>query len=615
MLRELELKGKYERFGWPAQARPDVKPPDGWSLPLITSVARPRAHAPSPDGSWIAFFWDRADASDLYALPTRGGWPTRLTYDRAPQAYWMDDPPRWSPDGRWLSFGDRGHVWIVEGRGGIPRKISSFAVRASAPRWMPDSDQMLIHVERDERQRILLTDREGSWPRPVSIGPGHDYSPEASPDGSRIAYLHTPLDDLDRSDLMLFDLERNTAWRLAGVPGCTMGPPTWSPDGRYLAYTTNRPGFFELFLFDVETGAERRITHFSHDTEDYTWSPDGTRIVCTVNREGSIDLVILDVNTGEVRDLRRGPGAHSCPSWLPDGRTITFEYEDPLRPADLYRLDVGSGAVTQLTFSNPPALEVLELVMPESVHYRSLDGLDIPAFLYRPSHPNGAAIVYPHGGPTSQYVLEWDIWAQYMVGKGYTWLAPNFRGSSGYGKDFECANHDSWGTGDTEDCLVAADYLAAMPGMDAQRIGIYGASYGSYLAVCALTSDPKYRFAAAVAKYGDCNILTSWAQGERGAREDMERMMGHPAVWRENYVNGSPVLKVANIRSPILIVHGLQDDIVHPLQSEELVEALKREGKTFEYRTYPDEGHGLLRRKNQLDFYGHMERFIDWYLL
>jgi dipeptidyl aminopeptidase/acylaminoacyl peptidase len=118
-----------------------------------------------------------------------------------------------------------------------------------------------------------------------------------------------------------------------------------------------------------------------------------------------------------------------------------------------------------------------------------------------------------------------------------------------------------------------------------------------------------------VAKYGDCNILTSWAQGEREAREEMERMMGHPAVRRENYDRGSPVWQVAKIRSPLLIVHGLQDPIVHPLQSEELVEALKREGKTFEYRTYPDEGHGLLLRKNQLDFYGHMERFVDWYLL
>jgi dipeptidyl aminopeptidase/acylaminoacyl peptidase len=349
--------------------------------------------------------------------------------------------------------------------------------------------------------------------------------------------------------------------------------------------------------------------------EDFSWSPDGLRLVVTVNRGGSLDLATVEVGTGRAADLRRGPGVHQRPNWLPDGRTITFEYEDPLHPADLYRMDVETYRVTQLTFSNPPALQALDLVMPEPVSYRSLDGMEIPAFLYRPLHPNGAAIVYPHGGPTSQYILEWDIWAQYLVAKGYTWLAPNFRGSSGYGIAFERANHDVWGVKDTEDCLAAADYLTTLPWIDRTRLGIYGASYGSYLAVCALAYDPRYRFACAVAKYGDCNILTSWAQGEREAREEMERMMGHPAVRREAYDRGSPVRQVSRIRSPLLIVHGLQDPIVHPLQSEELVEALKREEKTFEYRTYPDEGHGLLLRKNQLDFYGHMERFVDWYLL
>ena len=615
MLRELEVKAKYERGGWPAQPRPDVKPPQGWSLPLITSVSRPRAHAPSPDGTWLAYFWDRGETSDLYALPSEGGWPMRLTFDREPRAYWMDDPPQWSPDGAWLAYTDRDHVWVVDARGGLPRKMSSFAVWATAPRWLPDSYHLLIGLERDERSRILLTDRDGSWPRPISRGPGHDYNPEPSPDGRHVAYLHGATDDLDRVDLMLVRLETDSAWRLTSAAGCQITTPTWSPDGQRLAYTTDRPGFYELFIIDVATGQERQHTHLGHDVEDYIWSPDGTRLACTINRRGSLDLATVEVATAAVSDLRKGPGVHGRPHWLPHGGAITFEYEDPLHPADLYRMDIESRQVTQLTFSNPPALEALDLVMPEPVAYRSMDSLEIPAFLYRPRHPNGAAIVYPHGGPTSQYLLEWDIWAQYMVAKGYTWLAPNFRGSSGYGAVFERANHDSWGVKDTQDCLAAADFLAGSPWIDRKRLGIYGASYGSYLAVCGLAYDPQYRFACAVAKYGDCNILTSWAQGEREAREELERMMGHPAVWRENYDRGSPVLQVAKIRSPLLIVHGLQDPIVHPLQSEELVEALKREGKTYEYRTYPDEGHGLLRHKNQLDFYGHMERFVDWYLL
>jgi len=253
--------------------------------------------------------------------------------------------------------------------------------------------------------------------------------------------------------------------------------------------------------------------------------------------------------------------------------------------------------------------------VPAHVTYASFDGLTIPAFLYRPPRPNGAAVLYPHGGPTAQYIREFDLVAQYFVARGYTWLAPNFRGSTGYGLDFERANHGVWGTADTRDCLAGADYLAALDGVDQDRIAIFGASYGSYMATCSLAYDPDCRFACGVAKYGDCNILSSWALGDQVGREDLERMMRHPSANQAGYREGSPVWQVGHIQKPLLIVHGLQDKRVHPLQSEELVEALQREGKTFEYVTYADEGHGILRRNNRIDFYQRLERFLDWYLI
>jgi dipeptidyl aminopeptidase/acylaminoacyl peptidase len=615
MLRELESKGLYERSGWPAQTRPDIKAPPGWSLPLITSVSRPHSHSLAPDGRRLAFVWDRGDSSNLYVMPTSGGWPMRVTPDREARPYWFDDAPQWSADGRYLAFTDRDHVWIVPVDGGLPRKVTSFTTLADNPRWMPDNYQILVTVERDERTRIVLTDRDGSWPRPVSEGPGHDHSPQASPDGRYVAYLHGPLEDLDRSDIMLADLETGMVRPLTGTPAREDTAPDWSPDGRFIAFTSERPGFHELSVIDVSTGSERQITKLGHDIDEHAWSPDSSRMACTVNRDGALDLAVVTLSTGRVDYLRSGAGVHRRPQWLADGRSVTFEYEDPCTPADLFRLDVETHQVTQLTFSNPPALAALDLVSPELIRYQSFDGLEIPAVLYRPRKPNGAAILYPHGGPTSQYTLEWDIWAQYMVAKGYTWLAPNFRGSTGYGLEFERGNHGVWGVADTKDCLAGAEYLAAIRGMDSQRLAIYGASYGSYLVVCALASAPPSRFACGVAKYGDCNILTSWAQGERGTREDLERMMGHPTSDRNGYRVGSPVTRVANIQAPLLIVHGLLDPIVHPLQSQELLEALKREKKTFEYKAYPDEGHGLLLRKNQLDFYTLMERFVDWYLM
>ena len=150
------------------------------------------------------------------------------------------------------------------------------------------------------------------------------------------------------------------------------------------------------------------------------------------------------------------------------------------------------------------------------------------------------AVVYPHGGPTDAYLDDWDGHAQYFVDKGYAWLAPNFRGSTGYGRDYERANHGVWGVDDTKDCLAAADYLRTLDWVDGERLGIFGASYGSYMALAAVTDDPEHRFRCAVAKYGDCDIVTSWAQGDRDGVQDLERMMGHPSSAREAYRAGSP---------------------------------------------------------------------------
>ena len=131
---------------------------------------------------------------------------------------------------------------------------------------------------------------------------------------------------------------------------------------------------------------------------------------------------------------------------------------------DIYRVSVSGGKITQLTFSNLPDLAHNTLVMPERARYKSYDGMEIPTLLFRPLKPNGAAILHPHGGPSAQYCYEWDILAQYFIAKGYTFLAPNYRGSTGYGVEFEHANYDDWGISDTQDCLYGA--LSKYAGLD-----------------------------------------------------------------------------------------------------------------------------------------------------
>jgi dipeptidyl aminopeptidase/acylaminoacyl peptidase len=303
--------------------------------------------------------------------------------------------------------------------------------------------------------------------------------------------------------------------------------------------------------------------------------------------------------------------------WTANG-AVAGTYEDHATPPEL-RVAAPGEPPRSLLAPAPLAVKRAPHAAPEDVSFRSHDGLEIPGFLFRPRDASPerpvAAVVYPHGGPTDAYMDAWDGHAQYFVDKGYAWLAVNFRGSTGYGREFERRNHGVWGVEDTWDCLAGADFLRTLDWVDGDRLGIFGASYGSYMALLSVTDDPQRRFRCAVTKYGDADIVTSWAQGDREGVQDLERMMGPPSAARAAYRAGSPIHRVAQIEAPLLVAHGERDVRVSPKQSEELVAALRREGKTFEYVTYPTEGHGLLRAGPQVHFYRRLERFLDWYLM
>jgi dipeptidyl aminopeptidase/acylaminoacyl peptidase len=611
----LPVEDKFEYNNWPSLPRPDLKPPAGWSLSLLASISRVRDHRLSPDGTHIAFICDQSDLSDIYILPTSGGWPRRMTFDREPVVYWKDEIPQWSPDGQWLAFSMNGHVYVAPAKGGLPEKITGFTDGASTPVWMPDSNRLLVTVERDETTQVLLTDTTGSWPRALLPGPGDAWDPRPSPDGKKIAYVHRPHDDLRRLEICLLDVASGAVKSLHGKPATRDWSPRWSPDGSQIAFLSQRSGYDEVWLVHPDGDGLRQLSREEHDSAWISWSPDGMQLARTVNHGGAFDLALIDAQTGQSASIRSGKGVFSNPNWSPDGEWLTVEYESPTEPPDLYRVDLPGGTMTQLTFSKPPALANNALVIPELVGYKSKDGSEISAFLFNAPRPSGAAILYPHGGPADQYTYSWDLFAQYLIAKGYTYLAPNYRGSTGYGTAFEHASYGAWGIEDTQDCLCGGSYLAGLAGIDREKIGIHGGSYGGYLVACCLARDPEYRFACGVSRYGDADVMTSWAGCNRDLRLYTERMIGNPSLSSQIYRLASPIHEVERIRNPVLLLHGLLDDIVPPQSSEEFAQALRRHGKTFEYKTYGQEPHGFLQRANLLDSFQRTERFFDWYLM
>ncbi len=614
---------KYEYNGQPSLPRPDLNPPPGWSLPFISSLDLVRNHSLSPDGQHVAFIWDRDDLSEVYLLPAGGGWPRRLSCGRGPAITWDDELPAWSPDSQWLAFTQDDHVHVAPLSGGLPRKISDFTSSASAPAWMPDSRGLIVSVSRGETVQLVLSDLDGAWPRALVVDPGGNASdPRPSPDGRWAAYVFQPFADLRRLDIRLVDVASGQSHSLAQAPSVFNHSPRWHPGGQQLAFLSQQSGFYELWLVQPDGSNLRQLTRLGCDLSDPAWSPDGTRLACIANRGGAFELVLVDGQDGQAETLATGLGIYSRPNWSPDGSWLTVEYESPIQPPSILRFDLETRRATPLTHSLPPALENIRWTLPEAITIEPGEGAaapmplqGCPALLYRPERSNRAGILYLHGGPNDQVGYQWDIFKQYLAAAGYTILCPNYRGSTGYGLAYERANYLDWGGGDLQDCLAAADFLTRQPGVDAKRLGCWGPSYGGYLTNCALARDPHYRFACGVSVFGDADIKTSWAQCSQRLRLYTEIYLGNPAEQPQVYQAGSPVHQVGNVKAPLLLLHGLLDDIVPPEASEEWAQALRQAGKTFEYKTYADEPHGFLHPRNRLDAWQRIERFFNWYLM
>ncbi|MDP9494075.1 MAG: prolyl oligopeptidase family serine peptidase, partial [Actinomycetota bacterium] len=483
---------------------------------------------------------------------------------------------------------------------GICQKV----IEGSAGVWL-DQQSLAVTVERDEHSWLAVVDLDNPQPRAFGPVDGDVLDPHLLDDG-RILATFLPKDDLNRSDIILIGADGN--WEtLVGHPD--RRADSARPFEDRFAYVSEEEGRFWLYVSDLATGESRRLAEGDVDFGAPAWLPEGQGLVATATRRGQTDLMTFELD-GSAVVIAQG-GTWGAPHVVTAGIVATHEsWGSPPR----LKLITTGGDERWLFDGAPVAIGRVAHVIPERVTYRSLDGLEIEGFLFKPSDTSRPvpAVVYAHGGPTAHYGDEWDGQAQHFIENGYAWLAINFRGSTSYGLEFERANHGDCGVGDAGDCVAAGQYLRSLDWVDSDRLAIFGASYGAYLTLAALVH-PDNPFVGGVAKYGDYNMLTSWEQTDRVGRDEFLRLFGHPEENPGAYRAGSPIYGVPHLDVPILIGQGEKDPRVHPKQAEELVEALERHDKTYEYVTYPTEAHGLLRREPQLHFYHRMERFLDWH--
>jgi dipeptidyl aminopeptidase/acylaminoacyl peptidase len=360
-------------------------------------------------------------------------------------------------------------------------------------------------------------------------------------------------------------------------------------------------------------GSEQRILHedrWEHGEPSY--SPDGRTIAYTRNVDGDYTIWTVPSGGGSPRPLTDQPGHASSLAWMPDGSAIVHVYQSPTAPPDVWSVEVASGRRRQLTFSALGGLVDDDLVLPEHVTWPSADGFEVHGLLYSPKTVRPGqhgCLVNIHGGPMNQSRSVWNGLIQYLVQRGWVIIQSNYRGTLGYGRAYREALFGAWGKGDLEDNLGAIDFCARRGLIRADRAVAWGGSAGGYSTLVCVTRAPD-RFAGGVALYGLYDLYTFGLETHRLERYYTETILGpsseNDALWRER----SPLNFVDRIRVPLLILQGAADRVVWPQQSETLNRELNRHYVDYEYVCYPGEGHGFHQVQHNVDYALRMDRYL-----
>jgi dipeptidyl aminopeptidase/acylaminoacyl peptidase len=297
-----------------------------------------------------------------------------------------------------------------------------------------------------------------------------------------------------------------------------------------------------------------------------------------------------------------------------DGRRVAALAGTGTRTFDVYVADLRDQTVTRVTDSFLGGIAEADLVEPELVHYPTFDGRSVPAWLYRPREARGPipVLVSIHGGPETQertQVTRSSPFYQYLLSRGVAVLAPNIRGSSGYGMSYQKLIHRDWGGDELKDIEHAARWLREQPWADTDRLAVYGASFGGFATLSAMTRLPEY-WRCGIDLVGPANLVTFARAVPPHWRSSMKKWVGDPDEDADFLMERSPITYVDQIRAPLLVLQGARDPRVVKPESDQMVEKLRALGRDVEYHVFEDEGHDFSKRSNQLQAYRLIAAFL-----
>ncbi len=623
----------------------------------------------SPQGDRIAFLTNITGTPQVWMINAQGGWPDQVTFynDRV-------DFVRWSPDGSGLIFaksrgGDENAqlFWLAPDGSEIRALTDAPKIRHNFGSWSHDGRRISYASNKRNPNYFDVYVMEVGTGREEMVyqQDGSNSAVAWSFDDRYLVVSHNNEELSLDNDLFLVDTQTRSATLLTPHQGAAQfGDVNFTRDGRSLIFGTNdKRDFYQLARMDLATKRVETLDDTPWDLDTAEISDDGRMFAYTVNRDGFGEVFVREVAPDGTLGPKGaalvlpGKGVASGLQFTHDNRKLALVFNGARYNSDVWLYDIGARSLARITHSSRAGIPQETFVEPELVRFKSFDGREIPAWYYRPqtvnavrgvvpsnttvvvnsngSNPNNATInitagnvnssvvgvtigaqgalpvlVSVHGGPEGQERPSFSTIYQYFLSRGYAILAPNVRGSTGYGKEFTHLDDVRRREDSVKDLAAAAEWLKTQGGADPRRIAVMGGSYGGYMTLAAITLYPEL-WAAAVDTVGIANF-ESFLRNTSGYRRKL-REVEYGSLERDlDFLRSvSPLYRVDRIRTPLFVIQGKNDPRVPYTEAEQIVDALRKRNAPVEYKLFDDEGHGIAKLSNRLMVYPLMANFLD----
>ncbi|TCK68879.1 dipeptidyl aminopeptidase/acylaminoacyl peptidase [Winogradskyella wandonensis] len=578
----------------------------------------------SYDNSQLLVSSNRSGIYNVYTIPSNGGEMTPITASDSTSIFAEAFFPK---DNRMLLSADGNgdeidHLFVRDLEGNIKDITPEKGAKSSFYGWSKDNKSLYYGSnKRDPRffdvYKMNLEDYSSEM-----IYQNNDNLTFSGMSNDENYFALSKSINTNDSDLFLYNSTTKEKVKINDNQSANSAQDFAVDNSKFYYTTDDGSEFAYLMSYDLSTGEKNKVVEKDWDIMGSGFTEDGNYMVVYVNEDGKNAIEVLDTKTMTPIDLPDFDGKSiTSVGFSSDENWMRMYVGGSNAPSDLYTYNLETKEQHRLSNVLNKDIDAGDLVTAKVIRYKSFDGVEIPAIYYLPHQASAEnkvpAMVWVHGGPGGQTRQNFSSLIQYMVNQGYAVLAVNNRGSSGYGKTFYQMDDLNHGEKDLQDCVEGKNWLAEQAEIDGSKIGIIGGSYGGYMTMAALTYTPE-EFAVGVNLFGVTNwmrTLKSIPPYWESFRESLYKELGDPfSADSVRLKRISPLFHTDKVTKPLIVLQGSKDPRVLQVESDEIVEGVRKNGVPVEYVLFEDEGHGFVKKENQIKANERIVQFLDKYL-